>query len=182
MKTVTWNIDTTHSNIAFSVRHMVFSKVRGRFDSWTGTINLSDDELSESSVEVEIEAASLNTGTADRDTHLRGADFFDVEQFPILRFTSTKVEKLEGDNYRLHGELSIRDATHPVVLEGTISGRATDPWGNQRVAFAATTSILRSDFGLKWNQVLEAGGVLIGDRIDIELEIQAVQAALTESA
>jgi polyisoprenoid-binding protein YceI len=182
MKTNTWNIDTSHSSIGFSVRHMVFAKVRGRFDSWNGALSIDDSDLAASSVEVEIDASSINTGTADRDKHLRSPDFFDVEQFPTLRFKSTKVEKAGDDRYRLHGNLTIRDATHEVVLETQHGGQATDPWGNQRVAFTATTSVNRGDFGLKWNQVLEAGGLLVGERIDIELEVQAVQAAKTEAA
>ena len=157
MSTSTWNIDTSHSNIAFSVRHMVFAKVRGRFDSWTGAVRL-DDDLANSTVEVEIDASSINTGTPDRDEHLRSGDFFDVERFPTLAFRGARLEKVADDRYRLHGSLTIRDVTRDVVLDVEHRGRATDPWGNQRVAFTATTSIDRGDFGLKWNQVLEAGG------------------------
>jgi polyisoprenoid-binding protein YceI len=182
MKTTTWNIDTSHSSIAFSVRHMVFAKVRGRFDSWKGAVQLDDADLTRSSVEVEIDAGSINTGTPDRDTHLRSPDFFDAEQFPTLRFESTLIEKTGDDAYRVQGNLTIRDITHEVVLETEHGGRATDPWGNQRMAFTASTSVNRNDFGLKWNQVLEAGGVLVGERIDIQLEVQAVQAAASEAA
>jgi polyisoprenoid-binding protein YceI len=181
METKIWNLDTSHSGIHFSVRHMVFTKVRGRFASWNGTMKLDPSDLTRSRVEVEIDAASIDTGVADRDTHLRSGDFFDVERFSKLRFESTKVEKA-GEAYRLHGELTIRDVTKAIVLDVAYGGQAEDPWGNQRAAFTATTSIDRRDFGLGWNQVLEAGGVLVGERIDIELEVQAVETADSRAA
>lgn len=177
MKTTTWNIDTSHSSISFSVRHMVFAKVRGRFGAFRGAVELDQSDLSRSSVSVEIDATSIDTGVADRDNHLRSADFFDAQKFPNLRFVSTKLEKASGENYKVHGKLTIRDVTRDVVLDVEYNGQAQDPWGNQRTAFAGKTSVERSDYGLKWNQALEAGGVLVGERIDIELEIQAVQAA-----
>jgi polyisoprenoid-binding protein YceI len=177
MTTKLWNLDTTHSGINFSVRHMVFAKVRGRFGAWSGSVRLDPNDLTGARVEVEIDAASIDTGVADRDDHLRSADFLDVDSYPKLGFKSTKVETAGGDRYRVHGELTIRDVTREVVLDVEHGGQAVDPWGNTRAAFAATTSINRADFGLTWNQVLEAGGVLVGDRIDIEIEVQAVQAA-----
>ena len=177
MSNTTWNIDTTHSSIGFTVRHMVFAKVRGRFASWHGALTLDPSDLTQARVEVEIDAASIDTGVADRDNHLRSPDFFDVEQFGQLRFVSTKVEAAGGERYRVHGELTIRDVTKAVVLEAEYAGQAKDPWGNQRVAFTAKTTVDRREFGLTWNQVLEAGGVLVGERIEIELEVQAVQAA-----
>jgi polyisoprenoid-binding protein YceI len=182
MRTRTWNIDTTHSSISFSVRHMVFAKVRGRFGAWRGTVQLHPSDLTRSKVEVEIEAGGIDTGVKDRDNHLRSPDFFDVERFPSLRFESTKVEKAGGDRYRIHGNLTIRDVTRQIVLDTEYGGQAKDPWGNQRAAFAATTWLDRRDFGLTWNQVLEAGGVLVGERVDIELEVQAVQAADSRAA
>lgn len=182
METKTWNIDTAHSGINFSVRHMVFAKVRGRFSAWNGKVNLDPQDLTRSSVEVEIDGASIDTGVADRDNHLRSQDFLDVERFPKLRFTSTKVEKAGGDRYRIHGALTIRDMTREVVLDAEYGGQAKDPWGNQRIAFTATTSLDRGEFGLQWNQVLEAGGVLVGERIDIEIEVQAVEAAASQAA
>ncbi len=172
-----WNIDTTHSGINFSVRHMVFAKVRGRFSQWSGALRLDSSELTRSSVEVEIDAASIDTGVADRDNHLRSGDFFDTERFPKLRFKSLGVEKSDETHLKLRGELTIRDVTKEVVLDVEYGGQAKDPWGNTRAAFTAKTAINRPDFGLTWNQVLEAGGVLVGERIDIELEIQAVKAA-----
>lgn len=176
-----WKIDLSHSSITFSVRHMVFAKVRGRFGAWSGEIDLAED-LTASKVAVEIDAASIDTGVADRDNHLRSADFFEVERFPKLSFRSTRVERAQGDRYRVHGELTIRDVTREVVLEAEYGGQAKDPWGNQRVGFTAKTAVERGDFGLKWNQVLEAGGVLVGERIDIELELQAVGQSATKAA
>jgi polyisoprenoid-binding protein YceI len=179
--TTTWNIDASHSTVGFAIRHMVFSKVRGRFSTYTGALHLEDD-LARSSVEVAIDAASIDTGTAQRDTHLRSPDFFDVENFPQLRFRSTKVEDAGDGRLRVTGELTIRDVTREVVLEAESAGRGKDPWGNERIGFVARTSIDRKDFGLSWNQLLEAGGVLVGDRVDIELDVQAVQAAAKDVA
>lgn len=168
MEKTSWNIDPTHSSINFSVRHMVFAKVRGRFGKFSGKIELGATP----SAEATIETASIDTGVADRDGHLRAADFFDVEKFPAITFKSKKVEK-----NRVTGDLTIRDVTREVVLETEDGGQAKDPWGNARVAFSAKTSIDRRDFGLKWNQALETGGVLVGEKIEIELEIQAVKVA-----
>jgi polyisoprenoid-binding protein YceI len=178
----TWNIDATHSTIGFSIRHMVFSKVRGRFQTYTGTIQLDDADLAKSSVEVAIDAASIDTGTAQRDTHLRSTDFFDVEHFPELRFRSTRIEDAGDGRLRVAGELTIRGTTREVVLDAESAGRGKDPWGNQRIGFVARTSIDRKEFGLGWNQLLEAGGVLVGDRVDIELDVQAVGAAARDQA
>jgi len=182
MEARTWNIDTAHSSVTFSVRHMVFAKVRGRFGAFRGSVELDPQDLSRSKAEVEIDVSSIDTGVADRDQHLRSPDFFAVDEFPTIRFKTAKVEKAGGDRYKIHGELTIRDVTREVVLDAEYGGQAKDPWGNQRVAFAATTSVNRADFGLTWNQVLETGGVLVGERIDIELEVQAVQAAATQAA
>ena len=177
-----WNIDAAHSGINFSVRHMVVSKVRGRFAKYTGAIKIDDGDLTRSVVEVTIDAASLDTGVADRDTHLRSADFFDVEKFPELRFRSKRVEKLTDEKYRVIGDLTIRDVTREVALDVEYGGRGKDPWGNERVGFVAKASVDRKDFGLKWNQALDAGGVLVGDRVDIELDVQGVNAAAASAA
>jgi polyisoprenoid-binding protein YceI len=182
MKTNGWNIDTAHSGINFSVRHMVVSKVRGRFAKYSGKVELDEEDLTRSRVEATIEAASIDTGTAQRDDHLRSPDFFDVEKFPELRFQSTRIDKLDDERYRLSGELTIRDVTREISLEVEYGGRATDPWGNERIGFIARGSLDRKDFGLKWNQALEAGGVLVGNRVEIELEVQAVKAAAAKAA
>ena len=182
MTTNNWNLDTVHSGINFSVRHMVVSKVRGRFTKFTGNVELDESDLARSVVEATIDASSIDTGTAQRDDHLRSADFFDVEHFPQIRFRSTRIEKLEGENYRLTGELTIRDVTRQIELDAEYGGRGKDPWGNERVGFTAKTALDRKDFGLKWNQALETGGVLVSDRVEIELELQAVRAAAAKAA
>lgn len=183
MTTNTWNLDPTHSTIGFSVKHMVFAKVRGRFGAFAGALSVPEGaDWAAGAVRVEIDAASIDTGVADRDTHLRSGDFFDAQAFPTLRFASTKVVHEGGDRYRVHGELTIRDVTRPIVLKAELGGTGKDPWGNDRVAFTAKTSIDRYDYGLKWNQALETGGLLVGRTIDIELEVQAVRAAATAAA
>jgi polyisoprenoid-binding protein YceI len=182
MTTNNWNLDTVHSGINFSVRHMVVSKVRGRFGKFTGDIALDEGDLSRSVVEATIDASSIDTGTAQRDDHLRSADFFDVEHFPQIRFRSTRIDRLGGDRYRLTGELTIRDVTRPIALEAEYGGRGKDPWGNERVGFTAKGSLDRKDFGLKWNQALETGGVLVSDHVELELEVQAVRAAASAAA
>jgi len=180
--TTTWTIDAAHSAITFSIRHMVFSKVRGRFLTYTGAIRLDDDDQSRSWVELTIDAASIDTGNAQRDTHLRSADFFDVETFPELRFRSTRVEPTGNERVRVIGELTIHNVTREVVLDAEHAGRGLDPWGNERIGFVAKTSLDRKEFGLGWNQLLEAGGVLVGDRVDIELDVQAVNTAARDAA
>ena len=182
MTTNTWNIDATHSGVNFSIRHLVVSKVRGRFAKYAGSVAVDDTDLTRSVVEATIDASSIDTGTAQRDDHLRSADFFDVEKFPELRFRSTRIEKVGDDRYRVVGDLTIRDVTREISLNVEYGGRAKDPWGNQRIGFVATTGLDRKDFGLGWNQVLEAGGFLVGDRVDIELEVQAVKAAAERAA
>jgi polyisoprenoid-binding protein YceI len=182
METNTWTLDTAHSGIGFAIRHMVVAKVRGRFGGWTGTVKLDEQDLTRSAVDVQIEAGSIDTGNAQRDTHLRSADFLDVEQFPTLRFQSTRIENAGAERFRVVGKLTIHGVTREVELAVERGGQGKDPWGNQRVGFAATTSILRSDFGLTWNQALETGGLLVADRVDIELDVQAVQSAARKSA
>lgn len=176
--TTTWTIDPAHSEVAFEVKHMMFAKVRGRFDAFEGSLELApQDEIEESRVEVVIDTASIDTGQPDRDEHLRSPDFFDVEQFPEMRFESRSVRRLDDDRLSVTGELTIRDETHEAELDVTELGRGTDPWGNERVGFRAATTIDRRDFGLTWNQALETGGVLVGHEIRITLDVQAVQAA-----
>ena len=177
-----WNIDGAHSGVHFAIRHMVVSKVRGRFSTFGGTLTLDPADLTRSTIDVHIDAASIDTGTAQRDAHLRSPDFFDVEQFPELRYVSKRIESLGGDRYRVLGELTIKDVTREVPLDVELGGFAKDPWGNERVGFVASTAIDRKDFGLRWNQVLEAGGVLVGDKVEIQLEIEAVKAAAAKAA
>jgi polyisoprenoid-binding protein YceI len=182
MTTNNWNIDTVHSGINFSIRHMVVSKVRGRFAKYGGTIAIDDGDLTRSTVEATIDAASIDTGTPQRDAHLRSPDFFDTDRFPEIRFRSTRIHKVADDRYHLTGDLTIRDVTREVLLDVEYGGQAKDPWGNERIGFIAKASLDRKDFGLQWNQVLEAGGVLVGDRVEIELEVQGVRAAAAKAA
>ncbi|MCP3138281.1 YceI family protein [Pyxidicoccus xibeiensis] len=182
MTTTTWNIDTTHSGIHFSVRHMVIAKVRGNFQKFSGTVALDEQDVTKSSVSVSIDTASISTGVEQRDNHLRSADFFEVEKFPAITFQSTKVEKTSGNGLRVTGNLTIRDITREVVLDAEQLGVGKDPWGNVKAAFEAKTSVDRRDFGLKWNQALETGGVLVGEKIEIALEVQAVKAQAVQAA
>lgn len=182
MNTNTWNIDLGHSSVNFSVRHMVFAKVRGRFRDWKGQLHFDPSRPEAARVEVEIDAASIDTGVVERDNHLRSQDFLDVERFPKLRFESQRVEVNGEGRARLIGLLTIRDVSREVVLDVEHRGTAKDPWGNVRAGFGATASLQRKDFGLEWNQVLEAGGVLVGERVDIELDIEAVEQAAPEAS
>jgi polyisoprenoid-binding protein YceI len=171
----TWNIDPAHTTVEFSVKHLMISTVRGHFGAVTGTIQLDEANPLNSTVTAEIDVTSIDTRQAQRDEHLRSADFFDVEKFPSIKFTSTRVER-DGDHYDVIGNLTIRDVTREVVLHTSDEGRAGDPWGGQRAAFSASTKVDRRDYGLTYNQVLEAGGVMVGTDIKISLEIQAVKA------
>lgn len=175
-KTTTWQIDPAHTQVEFVVKHMMFAKVRGRFSAVEGSIALgSDGDVGDANVSVTIDAASVDTGNGQRDEHLRSGDFFDVEQFPTLTFESREVKRVNDDTLAVHGDLTIRDVTKPVILDVTETGRGIDPWGNTRAGYQASTKIDRSDFGLTWNQALEAGGVLVGDEVTISLEVQAVE-------
>jgi polyisoprenoid-binding protein YceI len=182
MNTERWEIDGSHSGIHFSVRHLVIGKVRGQFSRWTGTILVPGAGFSRASLNVVIDASSIDTGVADRDAHLKSPDFLDVERFPELRFTSRTIERTANDRFRVTGELTIKEVRREVTLEVEDAGRTRDPWGNERAAFSARVSLDRKDFGLTWNQVLETGGVMVGDRIDVEIEIEAVRQAASEAA
>lgn len=182
MATTTWNLDTTHSGIHFSVRHMVIAKVRGSFRKFSGVVSLDEQDLAASSVAVTIEAASIDSGVEQRDNHLRSPDFFDVEKFPSITFKSTKVEKGSGNGLKVTGNLTIRDITREVVLDAEQLGVGKDPWGNVKAAFEAKTSVDRRDFGLTWNQALETGGVLVGEKIEIAIEVQAAKAQGEQAA
>jgi polyisoprenoid-binding protein YceI len=178
MTTQRWNIDTTHSAIQFTVRHMVVAKVRGRFTRWDGSIQFDEQDPAASSVEVTIDASSIETNEPKRDAHLRSADFFDVEKFKELTFRSKKV-LLADSQLTVLGELTIHGVTREVVLEGEYVGTQKDPYGGTRVGFSAKTTINRKDYGLHWNVALEAGGVLVGDKVEIALDVEAVAADAT---
>lgn len=171
-----YTVDNAHSDIGFSVRHMVFAKVRGHFTKWTAQVSLDANAPAKSSLDVSIDAASIDTREPQRDAHLRSPDFLDVEKYPKITYTGRRVEKA-GDRYKVTGDLTIRLVTRETVLDVEELGRGKDPWGKDRILFSAKGSINRNDFGLKWNQALETGGVLVGERIDIEIELEAVKAA-----
>jgi polyisoprenoid-binding protein YceI len=175
--TQTWTIDPAHSLVELAVKHMMFSTVKGRFRNVAGTIMLNEASLGESSVTAEIDAASIDTGEAQRDGHLRSADFLDVETFPTITFRSTEVVQRGTGPFVVVGDLTIHGVTREVSLEAELVGTGSDPWGGQRAGFTATTTINRRDFGLTWNQALEAGGVLVSDQVKISLEIQATSQA-----
>ncbi len=179
--TTPWEIDVSHSAIQFHVRHMVISRVHGRFSRWSGTIQLDPQDLTRSSVDVTIDAASIDTQVADRDTHLRSPDFLDVAKHPQLTFRSREIRKA-GEGYRVVGDLELHGVKREVVLEAEFSGTGKDPWGNERAAFAAKATLDRRDYGLVWNAALEAGGVLVGEKVEITIEIEAVKKSAAAAA
>jgi polyisoprenoid-binding protein YceI len=169
----TYAIDASHTNVGFVVRHLMVSKTRGSFPSVSGSITIADNPV-DSSVEVSIDAAGVDTGDEKRDGHLRSPDFFDVEQFPAISYRSTRVTPVASGHFEVDGELTVRGITKPVQLQVTFEGALTDPWGNIRGGFAASAEVDREAFGLTWNQVLEGGGVIVGKKIVIEIEAEAV--------
>lgn len=173
----TWTIDPAHSVVELAVKHMMFSTVKGQFPNVAGTITLDESNLANSSVSAQIDAASITTGEANRDAHLRSGDFLDVENFPSITFESTGVVPRGSNSFVIVGNLTLHGVTQEVTLEAELAGKGTDPWGGQRAGFTASTSISRKEFGLTWNQGLEAGGVLVSDQVKISLEIQATQQA-----
>jgi polyisoprenoid-binding protein YceI len=167
----TWTVDPSHSELGFVARHLMVTKVRGQFKEFEGSVKVGDD-ITDSQVTAVAQLASIDTGSADRDTHLRSADFFDVENNPTMSFTSTEVTE-----DTLKGDLTIKGVTKPVVFDLDFNGLATDTWGNQKAGFEAETEINRKDFGLEWNVALEGGGVLVSEKVKIKLEVQLTQAA-----
>jgi len=175
--TTTWNLDASHSVAEFKVRHMMISNVKGQFAKVSGTLSLDASDLTNSRVDAVIEASSIETRDAQRDAHLKSADFFDVEKFPTLSFKSNRITVVRDGELAAEGDLTIHGVTRKVTfaVEGPTPA-AKDPWGNTRVAIAATTKINRKDFGLTWNAALETGGILVGDEITITLDVQFIQA------
>ena len=171
----TWTIDPVHSEVGFRVRHFV-SRTPGRFKDFSGSITRDPADPAKSSVAFSIKATSIDTANEKRDNHLRSADFFDVETYPELTFRSKQVVKTGGQGFQIVGDLNLHGVTREVVLGAELLGKGKDPWGQERIAFTAHTSVDRKDFGLRWNQLLEAGGVLVGEKVEIELEVQAIPA------
>jgi polyisoprenoid-binding protein YceI len=177
-----WNFDKTHSNVEFVVRHMMVSNVRGSFGEYDGIINFDPANPAASSVEVTIQTASINTGVVDRDNHLRSADFFDAANNPTITFKSTGVQVVDDNNVKLTGDLTMNGVTKPVTLDVEYLGQGNSPFGDVRAGFEASTKINREDFGLGWNVALEAGGVLVGKEIKIQLAVEAVKVTETATA
>jgi len=173
----TWQIDPTHSHVEFSVRHLMIATVKGRFAEVTGTLTGDDTEPEPAALEIAIPAASIDTREPQRDAHLRSADFFDAEQHPQIRFRSTRIRRVRDDVFAVEGDLTIRGVTRRITLTVHRGGRARDPWGGERIAYSTTTKINRKDFGLNWNQVLETGGVLVGDEVTVSIELELVRSS-----
>jgi len=169
----TFPIDVTHSRLGFAVRHMAVSKVRGHFTEFAGTLELAENPV-DSSISVTIQAGSVDTNDENRDNHLRTNDFFDAENHPTWTFTSTAIRPISASEWNVDGDLTIRGITKSVTLDATLEGVVKDPYGNHRVGFSATTSIDREDFGVSFNGVMEAGGVVVGKKVDIDIEVEAV--------
>lgn len=173
-----WSIDSSHTVAQFSARHMMITWVKGRFLTLSGTIHVDGAAVENSSVEVEVDVASIDTGVKQRDDHLRSGDFLDVERFPTMTFRSTAVKgspSVPGDSFQVEGDLTICGTTRPVTLDCSYEGAGPDPWGGERISFSAITMIDRRDFGMVWNQPLEMGGVLVGHDLRITLDVQAVR-------
>jgi len=172
----TWTIDPDHSSVGFKVKHLMVSNVRGSFDKHNGSVDINDKDITKSKVEVTIDTASINTNVQKRDDHLRSADFFDVAKYPTMTFVSKKVAKAGNDKLKVTGDLTLHGVTRQVVLDvDPLSKESKDPWGNIRRGTTATTKIDRKDFGLTWNKGLETGGVLVGEEITINLEIEMIR-------
>lgn len=171
----TWSLDADHTAAEFSVKHMMVSNVKGQFSKVTGTVNLDEKAPARSSVEATIDATTVDTRQPKRDAHLKSADFFDVAKYPTLSFKSTSVKKVGKDHFRVTGDLTLHGVTKPVVLDTQVTPPTKDPWGNTRRGLHATTKIDREDYGLKWNQALEAGGVLVGKEVQITIDGEMIQ-------
>jgi polyisoprenoid-binding protein YceI len=173
--TGTYVIDPTHSRVGFVARHAMVTKVRGQFPDLSGTLHLDEADPAASSAEVTLSVASLTTAQDQRDEHLRGPDFFDADRYPTITFRSTAVESLGDDRYRLTGDLTIRDVTRPVTIDLEHTGAAQDPFGNARVGFEGKVQVNRKDWGLTWNVALETGGILVSDKVTLELDVSAIR-------
>ena len=170
-----WQIDTSHSSVDFSIRHMMISTVRGTFERFSGTVEADEANPTAALVDVQIEVASINTRDEKRDAHLRSPDFFDVDTYPSISFKSKRVERTNDDRGKLIGDLTIKDVTREVVLDVEYAGQSRSPWGTTSAGFSATTKINRKDWGLNWNVALETGGVLVADEVKIHIEVELVK-------
>lgn len=171
----TWTIDPVHSNVDFAVKHLMISTVRGQFRQFEATLYIDEANPENSRVEGSVDIASIDTGEPDRDAHLRSDDFFNAERFPKMSFRSKRLQMKGADEFKLTGDLTIRDVTREIELEGEFEGRVKDPWGNERIGLSAEGSISREEFGVHWNQALETGGWVVGDKVKISLHVAAVR-------
>ena len=172
-----YTIDPTHSRIGFVARHAMVTKVRGSFNEFVGSGYFDADEPANSHLELTIQAASIDTRNADRDAHLRSNDFFAMDDFPTITFASTHVERISAEQYRVAGDLSIKGVSKPITVDFEYTGSAIDPFGNQRIGFEGTTTVNRKDWGVSWNAALETGGVLVSEKVTLELEVSAIRAS-----
>ena len=173
--TGTWDIDPSHTRLGFAARHAMVATVRGGFEVFSGTIVIDHNNPAASSANVEIDATSIATGNEQRDQHLRGADFLEVENFTNIPFTSTAAEEIDADTQKLVGELTIKGRSHTVTLELDYQGSSPDPFGNTRAGFEGRTTINRKDWGLSWNVAIEGGGILVGEKVKLELDVSAIK-------
>ena len=173
--TTTWSIDPTHSNVEFAVKHLMISTVKGRFSDVKGTVQYNEADPTKSRVDIEIGIHSIDTRVEQRDAHLRSPDFFDVEKFPKMHFVSKRIEGDANGEFKLIGDLTIRDQTREVTLDAEFQGRNRDPWGGERMGFEAKGKINRKDFGLHWNQALETGGFVVGEDLKLTIEVELVK-------
>ncbi len=171
-----WVVDPTHSSVDFSIRHMMFTNVKGSFHTYDATIEADPTDLTSANISFSVDLASVDTKNADRDNHLRSADFFDVESKPKMSFTATKIEKKDEEEYSVTGDLTLNGVTKEETFTVTFEGQGKDPWGNEKAGFSAEGTLNRSDYGLTWNAALETGGVLVGDKVKVSLQIQAAKA------
>ncbi len=177
-----WQLDNSHSEIQFSARHMMISKVRGIFETFSGDVNLNQENPEQTSVDVIVDVTSINTRDEQRDGHLKSPDFFDIEQYPNAHFVSTSVERTGDKTAKLHGDLTLRNVTKPIVLDVEYQGMAKSPWGATSAGFTASGTLNRKDWGLNWNQALETGGVLVGEEITLNIEVELIKQEVAEAA
>ena len=175
--TGTYAIDPSHSRIGFVARHAMVTKVRGSFREFDGAGYFDAEDPTGSHLQLTIQATSINTGNADRDGHLRSNDFFDMEQYPEIAFASTRVEQVDDERYRVTGDLSIKGVTKPVTVDFEYTGTAIDPFGNERIGFEGRATVNRKDWGVNWNAALEAGGVLVSEKVVLEFDVSAIRTA-----
>lgn len=182
MTTTKWVIDPTHSEIGFKIKHLMITNVSGKFETFEAEVQTEGDDFTTAQIEAKIPTASINTNNIQRDEHLRNSDFFEVDQHPEILFSSTKVEKVDEENFVVYGNLSLKGIVKPVKLDVEYSGATKDPWGNQKAGFVISGKINRSDFGLNFNAALETGGLVLGEEVKINSEVQLVKQAASVAA